>query len=119
MAPTLVRYGVEQDTLGGIIATTFTRELGPLWAAVIVLARTGSAMTAELGTMKVNEEVDALEVMGIHPVRYLVVPRVVGLLVAMPLLTAVADIVGLLGAALVASMQFHVDWAAFWPRLRA
>ena len=75
IGPTLRQYGVEQDTLGGIIATTFCRELGPLWAAVIVLARSGSAMTAELGTMKVNEEVDALEVMGIDPVSYLVVPR--------------------------------------------
>jgi len=92
----LQRFGVLEN-LGAIIGATFCREMGPVWAAVIVLARVGSAMAAELGTMTVNEEVDALRVMSIDPVRYLVVPRLLALLVSMPMLTAIADAVGILG----------------------
>jgi len=92
----LQRFGV-LDNIGAIIGATFCREMGPVWAAVIVLARVGSAMAAELGTMTVNEEVDALRVMSIDPVRYLVVPRLLALIIAMPLLTAIADAVGILG----------------------
>ncbi len=93
--------------LGGIIAVTFCRELGPIWAAVIVLARVGAAIAAELGTMVVNEEVDALRCMSVDPVRYLVLPRFVGLIIAMPLLAALADAVGMAGGALVATTMFN------------
>ncbi len=92
----LQRFGV-LDNLGAIIGATFCREMGPVWAAVIVLARVGSSMAAELGTMTVNEEVDALRVMSIDPVRYLVVPRILALVISMPMLTAIADAVGILG----------------------
>ncbi|MEK7411874.1 MAG: ABC transporter permease [Planctomycetota bacterium] len=94
--------------LGAIIGATFLREMGPIWCGIIVLARVGAAMAAELGTMVVNEEVDALRVMSINPVRYLVLPRILALVIAMPLLTAIADFVGLAGGALVSSQMFDV-----------
>jgi len=105
MGPSLERYGA-LDQLGPIIGGAFVRELGPIWAAVIVLARVGSSMAAELGTMTVNEEVEALKVMDVNPVRYLVLPRVVALILAMPLLTAIGDVVGLYGAAGIAQAAY-------------
>jgi len=116
--PTLEEYGAI-DQIGGVIGVTFCRELGPLWAAVIVLARVGSAMAAELGTMAVNEEVDALRVMGIEPERYLVMPRIVALVLAMPLLTALADVVGLAGGAGVALSLFGVPFNTFYNGAQA
>jgi phospholipid/cholesterol/gamma-HCH transport system permease protein len=113
MGATLEDYGA-LDTLGGLIAVTFCRELGPIWAAVIILARVGSAMAAELGTMAVNEEVDALRSMSIDPVRYLVMPRILALIIAMPLLTLVADFVGILGGALISSATFGITVSSFF-----
>ena len=112
MGPVLEDYNAI-DTLGGIIAATFCRELGPIWAAVIVLARVGSAMAAQIGTMVVNEEVDALRVMSIDPIRYLVMPRILALILVMPILTALADTVGLAGGALVAHSLFDVPVGSF------
>lgn len=94
--------------LGAIIGATFLREMGPIWCGIIILARVGAAIAAEIGTMAVNEEVDALRVMSINPVRYLVLPRILALVIAMPLLTAIADFVGLAGGALVSSQMFDV-----------
>jgi phospholipid/cholesterol/gamma-HCH transport system permease protein len=102
------------NTLGGIIGVTFCRELGPIWAAVIILARVGAAIAAELGTMAVNEEVDALRAMSIDPVRYLVMPRLVALAIVMPMLAAVADFVGMVGGALISKATFGVTISAFF-----
>ena len=99
--------------LGAIIGATFCREMGPLWAGVIVLARVGASMAAELGTMAVNEEVDALRMMNISPVRYLVMPRILALVIAMPLLTTIADWVGLMGGAMIAKAQFDISLTTF------
>ena len=112
MGPTLQNYNA-LNTLGGIIGVTFCRELGPIWAAVIILARVGSAMAAELGTMKVNEEVEALRVMSIDPVRYLVLPRIAALVLVLPILVAIADVVGLAGGAMVANSLFEVPFSVF------
>ena len=96
----------QTNLLGGIIGVTFCRELGPIWAAVIILARVGAGMAAELGTMAVNDEIDALRAMSINPVRYLVMPRILALAIVMPLLAAVSDFVGMLGGALIAKATF-------------
>ena len=112
MGPTLQNYNA-LNTLGGIIGVTFCRELGPIWAAVIILARVGSAMAAELGTMKVNEEIEALRVMSIDPIRYLVMPRILALVLAMPMRVAIADVVGLTGGAMVANSLFGVTFEVF------
>lgn len=113
MGATLQDYGA-MHTLGGLIAVTFCRELGPIWAAVIILARVGSAIAAELGTMAVNEEVDALRAMSINPVRYLVMPRILALVITMPLLAAIADFVGMMGGALISKATFGVTITAFF-----
>lgn len=81
----------------GLVAVSITRELAPLLAAIIVTGRYGSAITAELATMQVSQEVDALEVMGIDPISYLVVPRMLALLISLPCLIVVADVVAILG----------------------
>ncbi len=80
-----------------LVAVSLLRELGPLIIAVIVIGRSGSAVTAELGTMKVGEEIEALEVMAINPVRFLVIPRVLAMLIMLPALTVFGNYVGLVG----------------------
>lgn len=80
-----------------LVSISLFRELGPLLMAVIVIGRSGSAVTAELGTMKVSEEIEALEVMAINPVRFLVVPRFLAMLIMLPVLTVFGDCVGIMG----------------------
>ncbi len=108
----LEKFGVLKN-LGAIIGATFCREMGPIWAAVIILARVGASMAAEIGTMVVNEEVDALRSMSINPVRFLVMPRILALVIAMPILTAVADWVGMFGGALISNITFHSSISQF------
>ena len=86
--------------VAGLVAISVTRELAPLMTAILVAGRSGSSIAAELGTMKVSEEIDALEVIGIDPVHFLVVPRLVALVIAVPCLTLFADLVGILGGCL-------------------
>ena len=93
------------------VAISVTRELGPLMTAILVIGRSGSAFAAELGTMKVNEEIDALETMALDPVRFLVVPKFLAMLIMMPCLTIWADAMGVFGGAL-----FGVTSAGFTLR---
>jgi len=85
-----------------MVAVTITRELGPLLTAIIVIGRSGSSLAAEIGTMKVSEEVDALQTMGLNPIRFLVVPRYLAMLIMLPCLTTVADTAGVMGGGLFA-----------------
>jgi phospholipid/cholesterol/gamma-HCH transport system permease protein len=91
-----------QSLVGPTVALTVTRELAPVFTALMVTMRAGSAMCTELGTMRVTEQIDALETMAVSPVHYLVVPRVVAGLVMVPLLTMVFDFAGMIGGYLVA-----------------
>ena len=86
-----------QTRLGSVINLSLVRELGPVLAATMLAGRVGSAMAAELGTMRVTEQIDALESMGANPIYYLVVPRFLGCLLLIPLLTVMADFMGVLG----------------------
>jgi phospholipid/cholesterol/gamma-HCH transport system permease protein len=88
--------------VGPTVATAMTRELGPVLTSLMVTGRVGSAMAAELSSMKVSEQIDALTVMGADPVKYLISPRILAGMLMLPLLTAVADAVGVLGGYLVA-----------------
>ncbi len=87
--------------VASLLAIAMVRELGPIMTAILVAGRSGSAFAAEIGTMKVNEEVDALTVMGLEPMTFLAVPKVLASLVVVPLLTVYADLVGILGGLLV------------------
>ena len=101
-----------------LVGVAMTRELGPLMTAIIVCGRSGAAFAAELGTMKVSEEVDALRTLGLVPLRYLVLPRICGLMLAAPLLVLLADGIGILGGALVAVTRLDLTPAAFFTELR-
>lgn len=100
-----------------LVAVTMLREMAPLVTAIIVAGRTGSSYTAEIGTMQITEEVDALRTMGITPFEMLVLPKLLALLLVMPLLTVFADILGLLGGMLAAEGLFGVSLNAFMERM--
>lgn len=92
------------------------REFGPLLTAIMIAGRTGSAFTAQLGIMKINQEVDALNTMGVTPAELLLLPRVIGLFVALPLLTIWADIFGVLGGMVMANNMLGISWYDFLHR---
>ena len=111
-AAVLKSFGVE-TFVANMLAIALFRELGPIITAVILAGRTGSAFAAEIGTMKVNEELDALTTMGLPPVRFLVLPRVAAAILAMPVLTIFAELAGLVGGAIVLQMM-GVPTIVFW-----
>ena len=96
-----------------LVGLSMTRELGPLMTAIIVAGRSGAAFSAELGTMRVSEEIDALRTLGLDPYHFLVFPRVIALVVVLPLLTIFADVVGIAGGLLVASTKLDLTWNAY------
>ncbi len=97
------RFGAE-GLVGSVVALSMTRELGPVLSALIVTGRAGAAIAAELGTMRVTEQIDALETLATNPVKYLVVPRFLSGMIMLPALTAVTDIIGILGGYFVTVM---------------
>ncbi len=103
-APFLKQYGAESFT-GAVVALAIARELGPVLTGVVVAARAGSAIAAELGTMKVTEQVDALRALAVSPTQYLVVPRVLAAVLMMPLVCALADAGGILGGTLLSRSE--------------
>lgn len=106
--PTLEYYGA-QSSAGQGVATTLIRELGPVLTALMVAGRVGSAISAELGSMVVSQQIDAMRALGTSPIRKLVTPRVIALIVSMPLLTVAADIFGLIGGGIVAAQIYGLD----------
>jgi phospholipid/cholesterol/gamma-HCH transport system permease protein len=100
--------------LGQIINISVVRELGPVLAATMLAGRIGSSMAAELGTMRVTEQIDALAVLGTNPIRYLVVPRFLACVLLIPLLTILADFMGVMGGAVVCTQIFHVNAHHYW-----
>lgn len=103
--------------IADLIGIAVLREFGPLLTAIIVAGRTGSAFTAEIGTMKVTEEIDALRTIGVSPLELLVLPKVLALLLVMPLLTVFADVFGVLGGMVMAQQMLDVDFYGFVDRL--
>ncbi|NBC11499.1 MAG: MlaE family lipid ABC transporter permease subunit [Planctomycetes bacterium] len=104
----------QETRLGGIISVSVVKQIGPVLAAVMIAGRVGGAVSAELGTMRVTEQLDALRVMGADPVAYLVVPRVLACVLMLPVLTVFSDVLGIFGAWLVVVRGFEVDAAAYW-----
>jgi len=96
-----------------LVAVSLLRELGPLLVAIIVIGRSGSAITAELGTMKVSEEIEALGVMAVNPIRFLIVPRFVAMLVMLPVLTVFGNCVGMVGGWTICHFALDMNTAAF------
>jgi phospholipid/cholesterol/gamma-HCH transport system permease protein len=108
-----------ETRLGSVINLSLVRELGPVLAATMLAGRVGSAMAAELGTMRVTEQIDALESMGANPIYYLVVPRFLGCLVLIPSLTVMADFMGVLGGYLYSHLVLGIDYHHYWENSRA
>jgi phospholipid/cholesterol/gamma-HCH transport system permease protein len=102
-----------ETKLGAAINASLVRELGPTLAAVMLAGRVGSAMAAELGTMRVTEQIDALKALGANPIQYLVVPRFLSCFLLIPLLTAVADAIGIFGGWLVGTQVLGID-SFYW-----
>ena len=99
--------------VAGLVGVGFTRELGPLITAIVISGRVGAAISAELGTMQVSEEIDSLTTMGINPLRYLVLPRFLALLIMLPCLTVLSDYLGILGGYLICALKMDMSWAYY------
>jgi phospholipid/cholesterol/gamma-HCH transport system permease protein len=110
-------YGGEDFTVN-LVAVSVLREMGVLITAILVAGRSGSAFTAEIGVMKAREEIDALNVMGMNPMEMLVVPRLIGLVITLPLLTFYADMMGLLGGGVIAQLQLDISPVQYVDRVR-
>lgn len=108
----LQRFGTER-LVPGLVAIAFTRELGPLLTGIMLAARIGAAFTAELGTMQVSEEVEAIEAMGISPLRFLVAPRLLALFSLMPCLSVISSAAAIIATALISRAYFNIAWVYF------
>ena len=96
-----------------LVGVTITRELGPMLTAIIVAGRSGSAIAAEIGTMKVSEEIDALRTMGLNPIGFLVVPRILALMITLPCLTILSDLVGITGGLFIGVFSLKLPFIAY------
>lgn len=112
------KYGANIFIVDGV-ALALSRELAPLLAAILLAGRSGAAFTAQIGAMRVAEEVDAITTLGLSPVQVLVIPRLLAILIALPLLTFLGDVMGLIGAAFVAAQQLDITWYTFFHRLNS
>jgi phospholipid/cholesterol/gamma-HCH transport system permease protein len=115
--PTLKYYGLHTSTGQGV-ATSLIRELGPVLTALMVAGRVGSAIAAELGSMVVSQQIDAMRALGTSPVRKLVTPRIIALLIALPLLTIAADVFGLVGGGIISNWIYGMDVSEYVTSVR-
>ncbi len=113
----LIRFGA-QSTVGGLIAIAIGRELGPVLVGVVCAGRVGAAITAEVSTMKVTEQIDALKVMAVSPLDYLIVPRMIACMITVPILTVFGDLLGVLGGYIVAVYYSGISSYLFIESIR-
>ena len=115
--PTLAFYGAQSQT-GRLVAISLVRELGPVLCALMVTGRVGSAIAAELGSMTVSQQIDAMRALGTDPVKKLVAPRLIALIITLPLLTVVADLVGIGGGGIAATSLYGLSINEFVTSVR-
>jgi len=113
MSRALAQYGATGQ-IGQIVAITLVRELGPVLSSLLVAGRNASGMASELGSMKVTEQIDAMRALGTDPIQKLVTPRVIATCVTLPLLTIIADFVGLIGGFVVAYFMLNLTSSQYW-----
>jgi len=113
-----LRKFASEAFLGPAVALSLIRELGPVLSALMVTGRAGSAIAAEIGIMRISEQIDALSAMALNPIKYLVVPRIAAGLVAMPLLTAIFDVVGIYGGYLVGVQLLGISSGTYFGEMR-
>ena len=114
---TLRAFGAESQVVVGI-ALAVTREFAPLITGILVAGRTGSALAAQVGSMRISQEIDALQVLGVHPVRYLVAPPLLAMLVMLPCLTILADVLGLVGGGVFCNLELNMGLRSYFERVR-
>jgi len=116
--PTLAQFGLEEN-VGGLVGLSLAKEIGPIMASILIAGRVGSAMAAELASMSVYEEIDALKTMDINPVRYLVMPRFIAMVLALPVLVIYMDVIGWFGGGLVALInpEVHLSLDVYYRNL--
>ncbi len=115
---TLVKFG-STGFLGGAVALTLIRELGPVLTAIMVTGRAGSAIAAEIGIMRISEQIDALDTMDINPVRFLVSPKMASAFISFPLLTALFDVVGIIGGYLTGCVMLGISSGVYFARIES
>ena len=113
---TFHRFNAEY-LIGAVVALSMGRELGPVLTSLMVVARVGSAMTANIGTMRITQQIDALEVMAVNPVRYLVTPRLFSTTLGVPFLTIISNVAGIFGGWFVATKLFKVNEYLYWQKM--
>jgi len=114
---TLNRYGAE-EALGLLVALSLVRELGPVVTALLFAGRAGTSLTAEIGLMKAGEQIAAMQVMAVDPIRRVLAPRFLGGIIAMPILAAVFSMVGIIGGWVVGVLLIGIDSGAFWSQMQ-
>jgi phospholipid/cholesterol/gamma-HCH transport system permease protein len=115
---TLQRFGSE-EALGFATAMALLKELGPVLTALLFAGRAGTALTSEIGLMRATDQLTAMQMMAVDPMRYVVAPRFLGGLISMPLLTAVYDVIGLFGAYVIGVRMMGVDNGSFWSQMQS
>ena len=116
-AQEFIKYGA-QSSVGGVVAIAMGRELAPVLTGVVTAGRVGAAITAEIGSMKVTEQIDALKVMATNPVAYLVVPRLIACVLMLPLLVVFADMIGTFGGYLVATLYADINSLTYFQSIK-
>jgi phospholipid/cholesterol/gamma-HCH transport system permease protein len=114
----LVQFGAE-GALGALVALTLVRELGPVLTAIMIAARAGSAITAEIGIQRISEQIDALDTMRIDPLRYLISPRIAASIISFPLLTALFDLIGIIGGYISGVLLLGANAGTYLHRVQA
>ena len=113
MSRALATYGA-QGKIGEIVSITLVRELGPVLTALLVAGRNASGIASEIGSMRVTEQIDAMRALGTDPVQKLVTPRLIATAIVLPLLTIIADFIGLLGGGFIASTMMNISFDQYW-----
>src|SRR3989339_942769 len=103
--------------IGTVVGFSLVKELGPVLTSIVISGRVGASIAAELGTMKVTEQLDALYTLGTNPVRYLAVPRFIACALIVPLLTVIADVIGVLGGLLIAVYNYYIPSSVYWDEI--
>lgn len=104
--------------VGSVVGLSLVKELGPVLTSMVIAGRVGAAITAELGTMNVTEQIDALYTLGTNPIRYLAVPRTLAMMIMIPVLAALADVIGVVGGFVVATLQLRIPAGIYWDEVR-
>lgn len=104
----------EPAYVGTIVSFSLIKELGPMLTAVVLVGRVAAAITAEIGTMRVTEQIDAMYTLGTDPIKYLIVPRIIAFTIVLPILTVFSNIIGIIGGGIISAIRFDIPWNIYY-----